>query len=487
MFRVLLANLAQETCSFVPSRHTLDDFRRYYLYTGQEILDKLAGGGMEVSAIIATAKEEGIELVPTLASYGGTGGPVATEAYEYLKGGILNDAKRYTDTVDAAIVVLHGAMVTEDLEDPEGDLLAALRQILGPNKPIVCSFDCHAHMTDRIVQSVNGLVAYQTHPHQDIYNTGVRALRLLARILRREVRPVMAHCKIPMIAPAETHNTNRLPMKPVMQQVLAAERQPGMLAASIFPVQPWLEVANLGWSVVMVADGDAAKAEASAKEIADAAWSRRREFRHTRTPVAEALRIARETEGGPIVLADASDGTASGAEGDSTELLRALLDSPVPGPCLLLVRDPEAARECAKRGIGVELSLEVGGKLTPAFFKPVRVTGRVRTLSDGCFHLKQPPMPANRGLTAVLQVDNISIVLSEKTTYTWDQECYRSVGLLPREAKLVQVKSPGGFRPVYEPFAKAIIELDTIGPTDSDLARLPFKRVTRPLFPLDDM
>lgn len=487
MPRVLLANLAQETCSFVPSRHTLEDFRRYYLYTGQEILDKLAGGGMEVSAMIATADEEGIELVPTLATYGGTGGPVTADAYRYLKEEILAGARRHAGAVDGAILALHGAMVTEELEDPEGDLLAALRQILGPAKPIVCSFDFHAHMTDCIVQSITGMVAYHTHPHVDIYDTGVRATRLLARVLRNEVRPVMAHRKLPMIAPAETHNTNRPPMRPVMERVLAAERQPGLLAAAIFPVQPWLEVANLGWSVVTVADGDPERAKATAEDLGELAWKNRREFRHTRTPVAEALRIARETEGGPIILADASDGTASGAEGDSTELLRGLLAAPVPGPCLLLIRDPAAAAECAKVGVGAQISLEVGGKLTPAFFRPVRVSGRVRTLSDGRFQLKLPPMPANRGLTAVLQVGDIFIVLSEKTVYTWDEECYRSVGLFPREAKLVQVKSPGGFRPTYEPFAKAIIELDTLGPTDSNLARMPFKRVTRPLFPLDDI
>jgi microcystin degradation protein MlrC len=159
----------------------------------------------------------------------------------------------------------------------------------------------------------------------------------------------------------------------------------------------------------------------------------------------------------------------------------------VPGPCLLLITDPEAAARCAAAGVGQEITLEVGGKLTPAFFQPVRVTGRVRTLSDGKFQMKNPVLPADRGLTAVLQTGDLFIVLSQKPVYTWDEECYRSVGLFPREAKLVQVKSPGGFRPVYEPFAKAIVELDAPGPTDSNLKRLPFRRVTRPLFPLDDI
>jgi microcystin degradation protein MlrC len=487
MFRVLIANLAQETCSFVASRHTLEDFRRYYLYTGEEMLQRLRGGGMEIAGIIQAAEEAGVELVPTLACYGGTGGPVATEAYTRLRDDILAEARRQADRVDGAILALHGAMLTEDLDDPEGDLIARLREILGAEKPIVCSLDLHAHVTDLLVKQATALVAYHTHPHVDIAETGYRAMTLMARVLRGEVRPVVAHRKLPMLAPAEQHNTSRPPMAPIMQAVLAAEREPGMLAAAIFPVQSCLDIPDLGLSVVAVADGNLALAQEKADELAEMAWRARREFLHDRTPVPEALRIAREIAGGPIVLADSSDGTAGGAEGDSTVLLRALLESPVPGPCLLLITDPEAAARCAAAGVGQEITLEVGGKLTPAFFQPVRVTGRVRTLSDGKFQMKNPVLPADRGLTAVLQTGDLFIVLSQKPVYTWDEECYRSVGLFPREAKLVQVKSPGGFRPVYEPFAKAIVELDAPGPTDSNLKRLPFRRVTRPLFPLDDI
>ncbi len=299
MPRVLLASLAQETCSFVPSRHTLEDFRRYYLYTGQEIIDKLRGGGMEIAGIIEVAEEEGVELVPVLATYGGTGGPVQSAAYKHLRGEILAGARRHADAVDGAILALHGAMLTEDLDDPEGDLLTGLREVLGPTKPIVCSLDLHAHVTDLMVRQATALVAYQTHPHVDFRDTGVRAMRLLARVLRGEIRPVMAHRKLPMIAPPEQHNTSRPPMGPIMQRVKAVEKEDGMLAAAIFPVQPQLDIPNLGWSVIAVADGQPDLARARADEIADLAWQHRRDFLHRRTPVPDALRIARETPGGP--------------------------------------------------------------------------------------------------------------------------------------------------------------------------------------------
>ncbi|MHB1133567.1 MAG: M81 family metallopeptidase [Chloroflexota bacterium] len=487
MPRALLVNLAQESCSFAPRPHELADFRRYYLLYDDDVIPMLRGGQMEVAGVVAVAEAEGVELVPTVATYGGTGGPVSAEAYAFLREAVLARVARHAGAVDGALLALHGAMVVEGLDDAEGDLIGAVRALLGPDKPLVVSLDLHAHITEAMLAGADAIVGYHTFPHVDLYDTGARAMRLLAGALRGGVRPVLGHRKLPMITPAERHRVDQFPMSEVMGRALAMEAEPGVLAATIFAVQPWLDVPHLGWSAVVVADGDRALAQAKAEEIADIAWRLRREFLHERTPVAEALRRAREIEGGPVVLADSSDATSGGAEGDSTVLLAALLATPVPGQALLLLTDPEAVAACIAAGVRGEVTLPVGGKLATEFFRPVTVTGRVRLLSDGLFTMKSPTLPADRGRTAVLQVGEIQIVLSEKPVYTWDEECYRSVGLFPREAKLVQVKSPGGFRAVYEPFARAIFELDAPGPTDSNLRRLPYKRVTRPLFPLDEM
>ena len=489
MHRVLVGNLAQESCSFVSSRHELDDFGRYYLYRGAEMFDGLRNGGMEMAGVMRAASELDIELVPTIATYGGTGGPVRTAVYEQLRDELLRAATREANAVDGALVALHGAMVTEDLDDPEGDLLERLREILGPERPLVCSLDLHAHVTAQMVANADAIVAYHTHPHVDIADTGYRAMRLLNRILLGEVRPVMAWDKRPMLAQPELHNTGVPPMRPIMDRVIAAESEPGVLAAALFPVQPWLDIPDLGLCALMVTNGDVELAQAGASAIAELAWNARHEFVRDCTPVAEALRIVRDTEPdqGPVVIADSSDATSGGADGDSTVLLEALLDQPVSGPCLLTVTDPRAAKCCAAEGVGAQLRLSIGGLLSPDFFAPVEVTGTVRTVSDGRFRMTHPNIDADRGLTAVLQSGDIFLVISEKGIYTWDEECFRSVGLDPRKARLVQLKSPGGFRPVYEPFAAAIVELDAPGPTDSNLCRLPYRRIPRPLFPLDDM
>ena len=151
----------------------------------------------------------------------------------------------------------------------------------------------------------------------------------------------------------------------------------------------------------------------------------------------------------------------------------------------MLLTDPAAARACAAAGVGAELTLPVGGKFTPRFYQTQTVRGRVRLLADGEYESQSAPGTVRRGLTAVLQVGGISLVLSELPAPAIDAEVYRSVGLEPRHAKFVQVKSPGGYHEVYDRFATASFDLDTTGPTDSDLTRLPYQKITRPLWPWD--
>ena len=487
MSRVLLANVWQESNSFVPTRTDLDGFRRYYLLFGTEVVEELRGGDVEVSGIIAAAEEDGMEVLPLVAAMGFSGGPVTGEAYVFLQDQVLEGARRHAAEVDGAVLAMHGAMLTDDLDDPEGDLVVALRRILGPDKPIVCSLDMHAYIAPQMVEQATALVGYHTHPHVDFYETGYRAMKLLGQVLREEVRPVMVQRKLRMIAQGEKHNTSHGPMSEVMGRVLEMEQEPGVLSVSVFPEHESLDVPDLGFSIVAISDGDVALAQDRVNEVAGLTWENRRRFLAQKTSVAEALRLAQETAGGPVVLADASDATSGGSPGDSTWVLGGLLESPVEGVCLLTITDPEAVEECVAAGVGAEVTVEVGGMLAPAFSEPVGVTGRVRTISDGVFRMKLPAVPADIGRTVVLQVRDIYLVISEWAAITFDEEVYRRVGLFPREAKVVVVKSHGGFRPVYGPFAKAVVELDTPGPCNTDVSQLPFRRMTRPVFPLDDV
>jgi microcystin degradation protein MlrC len=376
-------------------------------------------------------------------------------------------------------------MSTESLDDPEGDLIRSVREIVGPNVPIVVSLDLHAHVTALTTDNADGITALQTHPHVDMYSNGTRAMRLLVRAIKGEVKPVVAERKIRMMTSAETHNTTVGPMSEIMGRALEMEKEPGILAASIIMTQPWMDVHELGWSTIVVADGDRSLAQAKADELAMMCWERRERFLVHKTPIKEAVEKSLRGAGKPWVLADSSDSVTGGSNGDGNLLLKELLAMNYQDTAIMTITDPEAAAACFAAGVGATVTIPVGGKLTPGFYKPVTVTGAVTTLWDGKHMSALTPMPVDIGRTAVLQVGGIRILLSEHKAATIDAQAYRGAGLEPKDFKIVQVKSPGGFRTIYGPFSAGIFELEAVGPSDSDLPRLPFKRIWRPLWPWD--
>jgi microcystin degradation protein MlrC len=485
MKRVLLVGLKHEVNTFVPGVTTLEDFRRRYLLEGAAVFGPARGSGQEIDGVIQVAKAEGIELVPAIAAYGGASRPVQDAAYAYIRNRALAAAQEGWGRLDGVILALHGAMATESSEDPEGDLIAAVREVVGPGVPVVVSFDMHCHLTEQKLRAPDAIVGYHTHPHVDFVDTGERAMRIMARTVRREVRPVVVQRKIRMVTSAEHHNTGRPPMGEIFARIAAMEREPGILAATIFATQPWMDVGELGWSAVVVADGDRALAQARADELARMAWERRQEYLVRKTPIAEAVRQALAGATRPFVFADSSDSVTGGAYGDGNILLRALLEMGYADTAQLTLTDPGAVSACHAAGVGGEVRIPVGGKLAPAFYRPVTVTGRVRKLTDGKYVCELPATPIDVGKAAVLEVGGISLALSERPAPTIDQEIYRHLGLEPRQAKIVQVKSPGGFRAIYGRYAAGIFEIDTPGPTDSELTRLPFRKIPRPLWPFD--
>lgn len=486
--RVLTASLIQETNSFSPLRSAAAGFRGYGLAFGAEVLERY-GDAVELGGFVAAAREAGVELVPVFRALHWPAGPVERAFFDDLVGRLV-EAVRGSGPLDGVLLALHGAICLEDDDDAEGLLLQAVRAV-APGLPLVCSLDLHAHITRRMLEHCDALVGYHTCPHVDLFETGQRAARLLFRVLRGEARPQMAAVKLPMITSAERHDTVGGPLKPLYDRARALEARPDILAASIFPVQPWLDVAELGWTTVVVADGDRATAEAAALDLAEACWASRHQFQGELLEVGASIERALAVEGGPVVLSDTADATNGGATGDSTAILEALLDIDLPGPALLTVVDPEAVEQASRAGVGAELDLALGGKLAPAFYRPVQVHARVERVGDGRWTVKGPMtqgLKVDMGRTVVLRLGRqgrIAAVVSERSGPGHDPEVYRFVGLEPTEAKLVVVKSPMGFRAAYGPLARAILLVDTPGPCSPNLQRLPYRRIPRPLFPFD--
>jgi microcystin degradation protein MlrC len=477
----------QESNTFCPIRTSLKDFEDQGLCYGGEVLDRY-GEKNELGGFVAAARsEKDVELVPTLRAWAWAGGIVEQSAFDYLKDELLKRVKD-AGSIDGVLLALHGSMVTDQLDDPEGELLDALRRQLGET-PVVATFDLHANMTAVKVESLTALVGYHTSPHTDLFETGRKAATILFSTIREKVRPRIAWRKIPMITPAESHNTMRGPFKDLMDMVGGIERREGIVSASLFAVQPWLDVQELGWSCVVVTNDDQEKGEELAESLAQSAWKARRSFLVKATPVARAIEETSMITGGPVVFCDSADSTNSGSPGDSTVVLKALLEADVDYAALIPIRDPEIVRRVTERDIGKTLTLKVGGKLGRKFYEPIEITGIVRKLGGGVLTTKSEMVKDtedNIGKAVVLEVGKIQILLTENRYLGHDPELFRFMGLEPKDAKIVVVKSPVGFRASYEPFAKAIFILDTPGASPSNLKMLEFRRARRPLFPLDE-
>jgi microcystin degradation protein MlrC len=245
----------------------------------------------------------------------------------------------------------------------------------------------------------------------------------------------------------------------------------------------------LGCSAIVVADGDGDLAVKLARTLAEDFWERRRDFKTETCSVAEAVRLGRKIEGGPVLLLDTADTTGGGASGDTVGLIQGLLNCNVTEPCLAMVVDPQAAQACVQAGTGARISISLGHKLDPAWGQPIHLKGRVKRISDGTFQYTGGVLGgtwATMGPAAVFEVGSIQVLISSYPTYDWAGEQYRSMEMDPREAKFVGVKNMMNFRFGYRDVMKGFFVLNLPGPTPPDMRMLPFRRAPRPLFPLDE-
>lgn len=488
--RIAIGCFAQESHSFSPVPGSWQHFGPQEVQRGPAMFEGLSGARIELSGALQVARQPEIELLPLLAARASSSaGPMLDEVFQTLRDELLA-ALQASMPLDGVLLILHGAMLTQSCPDASGALLEAARAIIGPQVPLVASLDLHANVTRRMAAQASALVGYHTAPHVDMYETGQRAMRLLVDSVAGRVRPRMAWRYLPMILPAENGCTTHGPLAEVMTRAEAISRQPGILDVSVFSVQPWLDVPEVGCSVVVVGDGEAQRVGQAAESLADEFWRRRTAFEVSLVPTAQAIRRALDSARHPFVLADSADAPSSGAPGDSTVVLSELLRADPQRDCLLNIVDPPAVAAMLQAGVGQQVTLRLGAGFSQSFYQPLEVTGYVQLLSDGDFVHKGPGfrgVVSHRGRTGVLRIGRIYLVVMERPVIQWDPELYRSLGLEPADAQIVVVKSPAAFRAAYEPLAAEILILDAPGVCSPNLRSLPFRRVRRPLYPLDEI
>ena len=447
--RIAIGCFTQESHSFSPVPGSWLHFGPQEVQRGLAMFEGSCGAHTELSGALQVAQQQEVELLPLLAARAASSaGPLLDEVFQTLRDELLA-ALLASQPVDGVLLILHGAMLAQSCPDASGALLEAVRAIIGPEVPLVASLDLHANVTRRMAAQANALVGYHTVPHVDMYETGQRAMRLVLNSVAGRVRPRTAWRRLPMILPAENGCTTQGPLAEVMTQAEAVSRQPGILDVSVFSVQPWLDVPEVGCSVVVVSDGDVQLARQAAERLADEFWQRRAAFEVTLVPTAQAIRHALDSECHPFVLADSADAPSSGAPGDSTAVLSELLRAEPRRDCLLNIVDPPAVAAMIQAGVGQPVTLRLGAGFSQTFYQPIEVTGYVQLISDGDFVHKGPGfrgMVSHRGRTGVLRIGHIYLVVMERPVIQWDPELYRSLGLEPADAQIVVVKSPSGPR-----------------------------------------
>jgi microcystin degradation protein MlrC len=489
--RIGIAQLWQETNTFNPLPTTRTDFESFGLLRGDELIARMAETNEPGGFIQSLGKwPEKLELVGLVRLPAWPSGTATRETFEWIRSEVVTAIEK-AGPLDALLVALHGAMVAEGAPDVEGEILAAMRAIVGPKLPLVATLDLHANITRKMVAAADALVLYHTAPHVDVFETGVRGAAVLRRILVDGVRPAKAMVKIPAVVPAERANTqDPTSVSSVFREELQAlEVRPEVLTAGLATVQPWLDIPEFGSSVLVTTTGDADLARREAERIAAMIWKHRRDYLATILPLEEAVREAHECRDGLVVLGDPADATTAGAPGDSTWVLSELLKYDWPRGALITMVAPDIVAAADRAAPGSTLTTPIGGKRDTRFCKPIDVTATVIRTFDAAFtlngHLGRN-MPIDMGRSAVLRVNDVRIVVTSKSGPHFAPELFHAAGLDPYVQNVLVAKSPCGFRAAYAPRAAKILLVRAPGCAPSDYWTYPYENIPRPLWPWDE-
>ena len=484
--RLALIHIVQETNDFNPVPTTLADFEAFGLYEGAEIARQFGEIG-QIGGHYAAVAESGlsVETIPIIRAWSVAGGRITRAAFDFFQDKIRAGLAAI-GPIDGLVLQLHGAAAAENIDDVEGEQAELCRSILGPDVPILLGLDHHANITRKIMANCTAIVGHRTQPH-DVFDTGKIGTALLLKILVQKRRPVMAWRKIPLLSHQEQFLTSKGPMKRWFDRARELEADERVLQASNYPMQPWLDVAEGGWSTIVVTDGDQMLAEALADELADLAWSMRDDFQvREAVSVDEAVRKADAAERGMVVLSDTGDTVFGGSAGDSNLILESILRLGIGSRALIPLISPQAVATLVAAGEGARVTLPLGGDAAPAFFTPLEVTGTVRRIGGG-------PVPliynhqneVDMGRVVVFDVGPVTLLISELRGVAGNVPgVYEAFGVNLADYKMAVLKTASNFQ-YFAPISSQVIRVDTRGPGQSDVFTLPWARFPRPVYPLE--
>jgi len=486
--RIAVGGYIAAVNSFVTHRLDLEHFQRATV-NGEAVL-KVGRGETAIAGFLDAAKQNNWEAVPLYLIVPGVGGKITTEAHEAAKELFLT-ALRKAGPVDGVFLQLHGTAVAEHLDDCEGDLLTALRASIGDKTPLIASLDGHANVTPLMVRSASMLIGVKTNPHYDFVSVGRQAARVMAGMFAGMYTPMSGWAQSAM-APAlqKLYIAPGWPMEHLMRQAQnLAVHDPRVLDVSLLGGFFCADIPETGMSVVVTTNKEPSLAQDIAEQVKEACWAKRHAFHTDMVSVEDAVHEAMATETGPVVLGDLADSGGAGTPGDGTALLAELLKQNARSAVIGNIVDRTAAQEAIKAGIGKQVTLTLGGKVDRFHGGPIQVSGRVRVIHDGVYNAATAFNAGTyrRGPTVVLDCDGVEIILTSRPTHGFEVNHFRSLGIEPTERKIVVCKSELQHRAGFAGIAEKFIDVDTPGLATQMLSRLPYQKIRRPIFPLDDI
>ncbi len=486
MYRIAIGEISHETNTFCPPT-TLEMFQKREWYHGPEVVEHTRGVRTYLGGMVEAGERLGVTLIPTFAAGTEPWGTITREAYDTMVGELISGI-RQAMPLDAVCLALHGAGVAEGNTDLESGVLEAVRGVVGGAMPIAVTLDLHGNITPRMVGLATGVFCVHEYPHTDAFERGQEAMAFLLRALRGEIKPAMAIEVLPLLIPASPSGLE--PARTINALCHQWEQQPGMIDCTFIHGFSQTDIPEAGVTVVAVAERDPVLARRAVRAVAQEIWARReafqKKFPQPGDAVAEAVHVS--ASGTPVVINEVSDNPGGGAPGDGTHLLRAMLRAGLTDSAFGMVADPEVAEQCHRAGVGATIHVSLGGKHDRLHGDPLDLEVYIKSLTDGQFKLSTPMgqgSPVDLGKMARIVSGGVDIIVATGRTQVLDPEPFLLHGVDVRRYRIVGLKSSAHFRAGFDGVAKHIVTTDPPGISTSNLPNFPYKRLRRPIYPLD--
>ena len=481
-----IAGLEHETVTFWPGTTSLEDFERKALH-GMKVVEGRRGTNTTIGGFIDICEKEGCELFPVCEASGGATATVSNRVYDFYVGEMRREFAKAADELDGILLFLHGAMVTEGLQDTETYILREVRQVVGYDMPIMVALDLHGNLDPAILKEATAIFGFHSSPHVDAGQTGRRAAKAMLALLRGQTRPTTAIAKPGLVVPSVFSATGTSPAKDIMSRLREWEERSRVIDVSVFFGFAWSDVHQVGMSTVAVTDNDPELAHEIVNDLARLSWSSRegltrgKNLYSVREGVTLAIRKA-EHSSKPIIILDHADRT-----NDTTFVLRELMEQEAQNAAVPLLKGAKAAKICGDAGVGATVEVSVGGGTGWRDGGPVRVKGKILWTGRGAYMATGPMrrgLQTDHGPTAIMQVGGIWLQLTTFGSSLIDEDPFIQFGYKPSDFGIIVTKSKTHFREVYQKVGEEIIIVDAPGQCPADLSVFQYKNVPPGIYPI---